>query len=397
MINKLLFRHQKPTQLIVAVFGALFGMILLLGSLQLYFDFRAVMTGTSDINKPQYLVINKEVNMLNTLFGGQKGFSENEIGDLKKIKGVKNAAGLTASRFNVSVSMGSDGMQGIPGMYTQLFFEAVPDQFVDVDQNEWQWNETDSLVPIIVPRDYIKLYNFGFAPSQGLPQVTEGLVRMARFKISIEGPNGKAVYRGKLAGFSERINSILAPQEFIDFANEKYAGVEAGSKDPNRVILECEGPATSELIDYFTENGYETSADAIRNSRLNFWLRTVMTIMVFIGGVIILLALLSFLLYSQLLLSRSSYELQTLIRLGYHYKTLGMRYVKYYSIIYAGILIFTLIVLWLIKIVFASWMNSNGFDVPGGLKFIVLLGGLGFTLLFVGLNSWSVMRGLKKL
>ncbi len=397
MLNRLLFSHQRPAQLLVAVFGALVGFLLLLGALQLYFDFRAVLNGSSDMSQPQFLVINKEVNLLNTLFGGQKGFSPMEIEQLKKIKGVQNAAALTSSKFKVSVSMGANGMQGMPGMYTELFFESVPNEFIDVDQDNWKWTEGDSLVPIILPRDYIKLYNFGFAPAQGLPQVTESVVGLARFKITINGKNGDAVYRGKLAGFSERINTILAPQSFIDYANEKFADVKPGSTAPSRVIIQCEGPATTELIDYFSSNGYETSAEALRNSKLNSFLRLVMNVLVAIGSVIILLSLLGFLQYSQLLVSKSSYELETLIRIGYGYRKLGMKYLKYYSIIYAGILCFSILILFLSKIYFASFMSAKGFDLPSGLSVSVIAWGFCFTLLFLAANAYSVFSGLKKL
>jgi hypothetical protein len=398
MLNRLLFTHQRPAQLLGGIFGSLVGFLLLLGILQLYFDFEAVLNGNSDMSQPQYLVINKEVNLLNTLFGGQKGFSENELAELKKIKGVQNVAALTSSKFKVSVSMGEGGMKGMPGMSTDFFFEAVPDNFVDVEADKWQWKEGDELVPIILPRDYIKLYNFGFAPSQGLPQVTEGLVSMARFNISITGKDGQTViFKGKLAGFSERINTILAPQNFIDFANEKFAGVQPGSTAASRVIIQCEGPATTELIEYFSSNGYETSAEALRNSKLNSYLRLIMIVVVAIGSVIIFLSLMVFLLYSQLLLSKSSYELETLIRIGYDYKKLGMKYMKYYSMIYAGIFLFSLFILFLLKIYFKSYMSGKGFEVPSGLSLSVCLWGFVFTLLFLFANAWSVFSGLRKL
>ncbi len=398
MLNRLLFSHQKPAQLIVAVFGALVGLLLMLGALQLYFDFSAVLNGTGDLSKPQYLVINKEINLLNTLFGGQKGFSENEFANLRKVKGVKDVAPLTASQFRVSVSMGDGGLKGMPGMSTDFFFEAVPNNFIDVDADEWKWQEGDSIVPIILPRDYIKLYNFGFAPSQGLPQVTEGIVQLARFNINITDKTGRRImFQGKLAAFSERINTILAPQSFIDYANEKFGGVKAGIKEPSRVIIECEGPATSDIAEYFSQNGYETSAESLRNSKLNSFLRVIMNVLVGIGLIIIVLAINSFLLYSQLVVSKSTYELETLIRIGHSYKKLGMIYVKYYGIIYSGILIVCVPALWIFKMWFKSYMEGKGFDLPSGLSLSVILIGLIFTIFFLAVNAWSVFSGLKKL
>ena len=397
MIRRLLFTHQKPTQLAAAIAGALIGFLLLLGTLQAYFDFSAALNGTGDLNKPQYLVINKEVNLLNTLFGGQKGFSPAEISELKKIEGVKEVAGLTASHFKINLTMGPGQSDMMKGMYMDLFFEAVPDAFIDADTDDWHWTEGDSVIPIIIPRDYVKLYNFGYAPTQGQPQVSESLFKLARANVTIRGKNGTAKFEGRIAGFSERINTILAPQSFVNYANEKFAGVKMDSQNPSRIIIQCEGPATIELIDYFTENGYETGAEAIRNSKLNSYLRVIMNVMVAIGTVIILLSLLVFIQYSQLLMSKSSYELETLIRIGYNYKMLAKRYIRYYTIIYGIILVASVLILLPLKIWFRDLISDKGFDIPPGLNFTALLWAFGFAVFFVLVNVLSINRGLKKL
>ncbi|HEU4719174.1 MAG TPA: hypothetical protein VFU15_15125 [Bacteroidia bacterium] len=397
MLNRLLFAHQKPALLITAVAGALVGMILLLGTLQLYFDFSDVINGNSDVTRPQYLVINKEVSMLNTFFGGQKGFSADELASLKKISGVKDIAPLTSSKFKVSISMGSGGMQGMPGVGGDLFFEAVPDNFLDVSPDAYQWKEGDSLVPLVIPRDYIKLYNFGFAPAQGLPQLTEGMVGLARFTITIRGSKGDAVFHGKLAAFSERINSILAPQSFLDYANEKFEGVAPGSVAPSRVVIQCDGPATAELADYFTKNGYETSAESLRNSKLNSWLRLVMGFLVGIGAVIIALSALSFLLYSLLLISKSSYEIRTLTSLGYDHVKLGRRYLEYFAVVFSAILVVSLVSVRFIKLLVSHLASSKGFELPSGISAGVFVSGVLFTLVFLGLNGWAVFSGIRNI
>lgn len=397
MLRKLLFVHQKRGLLFIAVFGAFVGFLLLLGSLQLYFDFRSVLNGDSDMSKPQYLVINKEVNLLNTLFGGQKGFSDDELSELKKVKGVRDVAGLTSSHFKISLTMGPGQSDMMQGMYMELFFEAVPDEFIDVETSDWKWQEGDSLIPIIIPRDYVKLYNFGYAPTQGMPQVSESLFKLARANVTIRGPKGSATFKGRIAGFSERINTILAPKDFIDYANRKFAGIEPGKTAPSRVIIQCEGPATAELAAYFSQNGYQTSEESLRNSKMNSFLRITMSVLVFIGSVILLLALLSFLLYSQLLLSRSSYELETLIRIGYDYKKLVRIYMNYYSVVYAGILFLSFLVLWLGKKWLNGFFTAGGFNLPSGLDLRVLFYGIGFAVLFMLLNFLTVSRELRKL
>ena len=48
-------------------------------------------------------------------------------------------------------------------MSTDMFFESVPDGFVDVNLDKWVFNENEPVIPIIIPRNYLNLYNFGFA------------------------------------------------------------------------------------------------------------------------------------------------------------------------------------------------------------------------------------------
>lgn len=395
MVRKLLFIHQRISFLVAGIVGSLTGIILLLSALQLYFDFDRLING--DLRQPQYFVINKEVSVINTLFGGQKGFDEAEINQLKSIHGVIDVAPLTPSHFKVGLSMGDDGMQGIPGMYTDLFFEAVPDEFIDVSRENWKWQPGDSLVPIIVPRDYINLYNFGFAPTQDLPPLTEDMIGMATFKVTLTTPKGRIVYKGKIVGFTERINTILAPKSFVDYANKEYASVEPGQYPSNRVIIRCEGPATPELIEYFEENGYETSKESLQTSMLNTALNLVMSFCVIIGLVIIGLALFVFILYSQLVISKSAYEIQTLIFIGYSPKKLIGTYMKYYIIMFTGLIISGLIGVFLVKAYAVSAAKAQGFILRASIDSWIWITALVLLGLFLAFNYLSIRNNVLKL
>lgn len=397
MVKKLLFAHQKFFFLAAGIAGSLTGIVLLLGALQLYFDFDRLVNGTGDINRVQYLVINKQVSLVNTLFGGQKGFSKEEIDGLKSREGVLDAAPLTATRFKVGMSMGEGGMAGIPGMYTDMFFEAVPDDFADVPQHKWKWKPGDSLVPVIVPRDYIKLYNFGFAPTQKLPPLTEQMISMAKFDVILSTSKGRIVYDGQIVGFTERINTILVPQSFIDFANKEYAGVEPGQFAPNRVIIRTQGPASVQLTDYMTENGYEASEESLRNSKINSALNLVMTVCVWLGVTIIGLSLLIFLLYSQLVISRSSYEIQTLICIGFSPKNLVQRYMKFYGLLYTALMSTAMACVFVIKMATNAVASSRGFPLNSGLDTEVSLIALTLLASFLIFNYLSVRHNVNKL
>lgn len=53
------------------------------------------------------------------------------------------------------------GMKGSAPLNTEMFFEAVPDSFVDAQASDWKYTAGEEEVPVILPRTYIALYNFG--------------------------------------------------------------------------------------------------------------------------------------------------------------------------------------------------------------------------------------------
>lgn len=399
MVRKLLFSHQKVSFLIAGIIGSMAGVILLLGSLQLYIDFDKVINGNSDLNAAQYFTINKQVSVINTLFGGQKGFDAAEIQQLESIAGVVDVAPLTASHFKVSATVDGGEMSGIPGLggYSEIFFEAVPDDFIDVSKSEWKWNLEDSLIPVIAPKDYLNLYNFGFAPTQNMPPITEDMVGMIPLKITLTAKGKRIVFNGKIVGLSERLNTILAPQDFIDYANKEFAGVESGKQASSRVIIKSEGPATPQLIAYFEENGYETSQESLRNSMLNSVLNGIMSVCVFIGAIIIFLALMVFILYSQLVIAKSSYEIQTLVFIGYSPKKLIRTYMRYYLILFSSLILLGLAGAFGTKLFASGIAKDKGFNLQSGMDVKILLLAAALLAFFLIFNYLSVRKNVLRL
>ena len=399
MVRKLLFSHQKYSFLIAGIIGSMSGVVLLLSAVQLYIDFDKVINGNSDINAAQYFTINKQVSVVNTLFGGQKGFDADEIAELKKIEGVEDVAPLTASHFKVSATVEGGEDTGIPGLggYSEIFFEAVPDDFIDVSKDEWKWNLADSLIPVIAPKDYLNLYNFGFAPTQNMPPITEDMVGMIPLRITLSTTKGRVSFRGKVVGLSERLNTILAPQAFIDYANKEFAGIEPNTQESNRVIIRSEGPATPELISYFEDNGYETSKESLRTSLLNSVLNVIMTVCVFIGSIIIFLALMVFILYSQLVISKSSYEIQTLVFVGYSPRKLIGTYMKYYITLFTSLIAAGMLGMYLIKLYARGVAKSKGITLQSGIDVKIAILAACLLAFFLIFNYLSVRKNVLNL
>lgn len=117
-----------------------------------------------------------------------------------------------------------------------MFFESVPDEYVDVSLDNWHFDESAQVIPIIIPRNYLNLYNFGFAQSRNLPKLSEGLMSLIQMDIMLRGNGCAEQFKGKIVGFSNRLNTILVPQAFMDWANQRFApGKEAR---PSRLIVE---------------------------------------------------------------------------------------------------------------------------------------------------------------
>jgi hypothetical protein len=395
LISKLLFRRQSLLQLSLAIIGSLCGLLILLASLQAYLDFKNLLVQKTDLINPQYIIVNKKVSVLNTLSFSHNSFSPSEIDSFKKIKTVQRVAGFTSNLFSAQAFIDESTHSNIPGFYTELFFESVDDDLIDVKSEDWKWSPGDHTIPLIIPADYLNLYNFGFAPSQNLPQISKKTVEAATFKIKIEGKDSSAVLDGRIAGFSSRINSFLVPENFLLQANQTFGIKEA--KNPSRLIVVSSDPSSPELMRFLEENGYETSAENLKNSRLNLVLRIIMNVLAGIGFMIILLSLLGFIQYSQLMISRSKYEIQTLIQLGYYHFTITKRLFYFYLFLYTMIFAVTISILLFLKTRFISVMKENGFEIEQGISSDVFIFFFGIFIFLLVANTFSIYKNIKML
>jgi hypothetical protein len=74
-----------------------------------------------------------------------------------------------------------------------------------------------------------------------------------------------------------------------------------------------------------------------------------------------LLSLMGFVQYSQLVLSKASYEIQTLLRLGYSVKSIVNTFIKQLAIIFGLITAGAIAIMLIIKLfVVNPWLDNNG-------------------------------------
>lgn len=161
LVWKLLRRHVSVPQFAGFFFANLLGMLIVLLSVQFYYDVLPVFTQGDSFIKKDYLIVSKRISMVSSFSGRSNTFSAADIDEIKAQKFCKSVGAFTSSRYKVSASMGVEGMAYIS---TEMFFESVPDRFVDADLKDWHFAEGDPVVPIILPRSYLTIYNFGLCP-----------------------------------------------------------------------------------------------------------------------------------------------------------------------------------------------------------------------------------------
>ena len=313
LLWKLLREHVSVTQLVGFFVANLLGMLIILFGLQFYADILPLFQGKDAFFKREFLIVSKPVSTLGSLLGGKGTFSAREIQGFRDQPFTRQVGTFTSSLYDVSASIGmlGTGMQ----VGTEMFFESVPDDYIDVNAQAWTYEEGSRTISIILPRNYLNLYNFGFAQSRNLPKLSEGVLSMIRLEIRLSGGGHVEVYDGRIVGFSNRLNTILVPEAFMNWANHYYA---PGKKaEPSRLIVEVNNPADEEIVKYIQARGYEVEGNTLDAGKTVWFLQILVGIVLFIGIVITFLSFYILILSIFLLLQKNTKKMQILLLIGY--------------------------------------------------------------------------------
>ena len=392
LVWKLLRQHISIPQFAGFAFANLFGMLIVLFGFQFYQDVLPVFTQQDSFMKADYLIMSKKIGMGNTISGRTNTFSGSEIDDVSSQKFVKKVGKFTSTEYKVDASM---GVNGVNVLNSELFFESVPDGFVDVPLKDWKYEPGSKEVPIILPRTYINMYNFGFAQSHSLPKISDGLVGMIDFEIFIQAGGKKEQFKGKVIGFSSRLNTILVPQAFMDWSNHEFAPED--HSDPTRLIVEVGNPADENISQYLDENGYEVETDKLDAEKTTYFLRMMVTMVMVVGLVISILSFYILMLSIYLLVQKNSSKLENLLLIGYSPANVS----KPYQLLTMGLNIMVLIVAWVVLFFLRSYymdfIETLFPDIDEGSMLPAILLGLVLFFIVSVLNIIAIRRKVMKI
>lgn len=392
LVWKLLRQHISIPQFAGFAFANLFGMLIVLFGFQFYQDVLPVFTQQDSFMKADYLIMSKKIGMGNTISGRTNTFSGSEIDDVSSQKFVKKVGKFTSTEYKVDASM---GVNGVNVLNSELFFESVPDGFVDVPLKDWKYEPGSKEVPIILPRTYINMYNFGFAQSHSLPKISDGLVGMIDFEIFIQAGGKKEQFKGKVIGFSSRLNTILVPQAFMDWSNHEFAPED--HSDPTRLIVEVGNPADENISQYLDENGYEVETDKLDAEKTTYFLRMMVTMVMVVGLVISILSFYILMLSIYLLVQKNSSKLENLLLIGYSPANVS----KPYQLLTMGLNFVVLIVAWVVLFFLRSYymdfIETLFPDIDEGSMLPAILLGLVLFFIVSVLNIIAIRRKVMKI
>lgn len=399
MIWKVLKNNIKPAQLIGTFFGIMLGSGILMLAFAFYLDVKPIFEDKESFWRDEYIIVNKKIKLsdsylqIKNIDSEKPYFTEEEIKDIKKQDFVKGVAEFTNCSFGINASVDNDSP--LSGFSTDLFFEAVPDDYVDVNYENWNWKAGDNYIPVILPKVYLNLYNFGFAQSQNLPQISEGGASLAKFNIYIYGQNKLEKFEARIVGFSERINTILAPKSFVDWGNENF-GKESKPK-PGRIIIIAKDPSSQELVEYIDNHDYDINKSELSNSKALAFLKIIIGIVVTIGIIIICLTFALIILSIQLLLQRNNENIVKLNMLGYSLKEISLPYKIMVSILFAASFISSLIPLYFLRNYYFSNLVLFGYESTTQLFSNIILPSLIFIFIVVLLLISMLKSTIKKI
>ena len=388
LIWQLLRKHISIFELAIFFVANLIGMTVILAGVQLYDNIRPLLQGEQTLIGSDYLVITHPVKRVGV---NSESFALKDIEDMECQEFIDAVGAFSASQFEVNGSIMFNGRK----LSTMLFFESIPDEFIDVETDDWCFDDGAKVIPIILPRNYLNLYNFGFSATQQLPQITEDMIKSVSLGINLRGKEYNDDYTGRIVGFSDRLNTILVPDAFMSWANSHYADAE--ESHPTRLILKVADPTNPALSDYLEEHNYVIENKPAESSKALFILKVCIAIIICIGVLFSLLSIIILTLSIYLLLQKNITKLENLVLIGYTPSRVAMPYNLITLVLNLSILAVSLVIIFLTQDLYMEQLSAiAGYQITTSPSMTIIVGVL-FTALIIAFNFFIINRKIRNI
>ena len=387
LVWKLLRQHISVPQFAGFFFANLFGMLIVLLGFQFYHDVVPIFTAEDSFMKSDFMIVNKKIGTASSISGRSNTFSNSEIDDIGQQSFSDKIGKFTSTEYKVDANM---SVNGVPVLDNgEISFESVPDNFVEVKQlSDWKYTPGSKIVPIILPRIYLTMYNFGFAQSHSLPKISDGLIGMIDFQIFVHGNKKQAQFKGKVIGFSSRLSSILVPQSFMDWSNDEYAPGQ--QTEPTRLIMSLKNPGDQNFTKYLDKKGYEIENDKLNAEKTTYFLKMMVTMVMVVGLIISILSFYILMLSIYLLVQKNSSKLENLLLIGYSPGHVAHPYQLLTISLNIAVLIMAWIILFFVRNYYMGIIETLFPDIEDGSMLSTFIVGISLLLLVSICNLFAI-------
>jgi hypothetical protein len=385
MLKKVLFQNQDKTQLFIAVLGSVIGMIFLISSIHYLIRVNEFGKG-EEILGPNTMIIQKKVSNSSSLKITKNDFSNEEIERFKNETFVADAQAVICNNFNVLL-LTDDPL--VPKFSSDVFLQTVNAKFLDVSSKNWTWKEGDTIVPIVMPRDFLVMLNT-FMSASGIPQVSEDLAKDINFKLRISNETKKDFITARIVGFTNEIPSLLVPESFMRYANKKYATVKE-NKITNVMISSKEGEF-GEMEKFLEERGLESRKSQVVIGKLKSIVSTLFVVLLVISVVTVVVSGLVLIQYMQLLIANKQYQIRTLLRLGYNPNKIVQLFTRYLAVTFGFVSIIAFVLFLVEKLFVDELFEKGGIAINESLSVVSLISIIISFCIFVSISFLVAKR-----
>ena len=441
-------------ELFIASLGCFIGTTLLLLGIQIYQDATAYLENNE--GPKNYFTINKKIEggALLNLAKKEKSFDKKELDTISQLNGVQRIGGFVRNKFPITLYIWPSGKIGFgAAAKTDLFFESIPDEFLDFIPKEWEWEENASIVPIMVPKFYLDLWNFGLAPSRvEYPALSTDAAKGMPIEIFL-GKNKETTLNGRFVAFSKRINSVLVPESFLNWANQKFAQPDSGDfyflwkegtidgpprsrsdlfklqtlpdfksweisplgnpgsrssissllqkqdsdNEPSRIILEIADTPSPALLEYIDRNEYELNREFPDQDLIKKALQGIFTGVIGIGILLSLLSIATFATSFKLVVSQSSEHVKNLLLLGFSPGQISQIFYRRFQKLFIYIISGSFVVCLLSKYFLGQTAIEFGINIESNLSGYTVFFTILYSIVFLVVNKTNISNSVLKL
>ena len=387
-ISPFLSADQNRLSRLISYVGLGIGVLLLLCSVQMYTNINNLLK-EKNARKDGSDFISVTKTITNENMGKDNSFTEADLAELESLPFVEDAAPLISNQFRVKATAGN-----IIPFSTDLFLESLDEKFIDTVPPSFTWQPGQIDVPIIFSSDFMEMYNV-FAPSQDLPQLSDKTMSSVNIILECYTPFGVQNFRAHIVALSDRINSVLVPPSFMTWANKNFGGV--SKVNASRIYLKTKDANDPELLSFIEKKEYRVNKDKTKFGRVKQVLQTIVSGLAGFGILVIVLAMVLFTFYLQLMIAKSKDNLKLLLMLGYSPKWLSTTMAKRWIPVYTIIIIVAVLVTAIFQYLFQQYTMNGREELSPWIDWEIIAIGIVLFLLSVTVNFNLVRKLLQKL